>query len=505
MTILDLNETILSPKKISECKTEEQLILYIKLDLLNQALNKGKYPEYNTITITDEEEKDYTLNIRAINNDNLEDKISIPFYLENIIHPFSTEKENKYELNYNINFENIIISSVLCIQNVNFNGSVYFRNTTLQSTVGFYNSNFNKVLVFSHSNFYKMQQLEFDNIEFNNMLLVGYCEFKCRVEIKKSKCNGLSYFIGNTFNYILLFKQAELNNIICFYTSNFKLNLEFLNTNMNTIMYFRGSKINELIFNEIIFKDNNTILSIDNNFIENNYYDRYFNYLLEDEKKEILKNKNNEINKIHFYNTKITGKIDLQNIEVNEADFKGSVINGGLINPVNFKVHKFANRESALFLKQQAYAANNAIDTLQYKAQEVELHKDELIKKKNKTYKDWADILSIQLSSLYSDNGQNWVKALFMTILITIICFTVFYIPDLTDSNIIRIYYRNLFPELIKYFIPTDYSLIIKYSASKLNLFLKIFGVLVYFLGKILFWYGSVQTVQAFRKFAKGA
>ena len=208
MTILDLNETILSPKKISECKTEEQLILYIKLDLLNQALNKGKYPEYNTITITDEEEKDYTLNIRAINNDNLEDKISIPFYLENIIHPFSTEKENKYELNYNINFENIIISSVLCIQNVNFNGSVYFRNTTLQSTVGFYNSNFNKVLVFSHSNFYKMQQLEFDNIEFNNMLLVGYCEFKCRVEIKKSKCNGLSYFIGNTFNYILLFKQA---------------------------------------------------------------------------------------------------------------------------------------------------------------------------------------------------------------------------------------------------------------------------------------------------------
>ncbi|MCZ9886907.1 hypothetical protein [Brachyspira hyodysenteriae] len=92
-----------------------------------------------------------------------------------------------------------------------------------------------------------------------------------------------------------------------------------------------------------------------------------------------------------------------------------------------------------------------------------------------------------------------------MTIFITIICFTVFYIPDLTDSNIIRLYYRNLFPELIKYFIPTDYSLIIKYASSKLNLFLKIFGVLVYFLGKVLFWYGSVQTVQAFRKFAKGA
>ncbi|WP_297247697.1 hypothetical protein [uncultured Brachyspira sp.] len=523
MTILDLNETILSPKKISECKTEEQLILYIKLDLLNQALNKGKYPEYNTITITDEEEKDYTLNIRAINNDNLEDKISIPFYLENIIHPFSTEKENKYELNYNINFENIIISSVLCIQNVNFNGSVYFRNTTLQSTVGFYNSNFNKVLVFSHSNFYKMQQLEFDNIEFNNMLLVGYCEFKCRVEIEKSKFNGISYFIKNTFNHISLFRQCELNNIIGFYISNFQSNLEFINTNMNTIMYFRGSTINKLLFNEIKFNDNNSILSIDNNFIENNYYDRFFNYLLEYEKKEILKDinkNNNEINKMNFYNTRITGKVDLQNIEVKEADFKGSVINGGLINPVNFKVHKFANRESALFLKNEAYARNNAIDALKYKAKEIECHKDDLMKsakdiiqnkeypfnkKIKELYKIVGDIASIYLSSLYSDNGQNWIKALFMTILITIICFTVFYIPDLTDSNIIRIYYRNLFPELIKYFIPTDYSLIIKYSASKLNLFLKIFGVLVYFLGKILFWYGSVQTVQAFRKFAKWA
>lgn len=533
MTILDLNETILSPKKISECKTEEQLILYIKLDLISQALNKGKYFEYNIITITDEEEKYYTLNIGTINNGNLEERIQIPFYLENIIYRFSTEKENKYELNYNINFENIIISCGLCIQNVNFNGSVYFRNTTLQLNVGFYNSNFNKVLVFSYSNFYKMQRLEFNNIEFNNILSFTDCNFECRVEINNSKFNGVSLLIGNTFKYIFKLIGSELNNIICFYTSNFQSNLEFKNTTMNTIMYFRGSTINKLIFNEIIFKDNNTILSIDNNFIENNYYDRFFNYLLEYEKKEILKyiNKNNnEINKMHFYNTIITGKVDLQNIEVEEADFKGSVINGGLINPVNFKVHKFANRESALFLKNEAYARNNAIDALKYKAKEIECHKDDLMKsakdiiqnkeysftkKIKELYKIVGDIASIYLSSLYSDNGQNWIKALFMTILITIICFTLFYIPDIfyinkivNNKNYTLLYflsYNNWFSELIKYFIPTDYSLIIKYAASKLNLFLKTFGVLIYFLGKILFWYGSVQTVQAFRKFAKGS
>ena len=152
------------------------------------------------------------------------------------------KKEDKYELNYNINFENIIISCGLFIQNVNFNGSVYFRNTTLQLNVGFYNSNFNKLLVFSHSDFYKMQRLEFDNIEFNNMLSFAYCNFDCRVEIKNSKFNGISFFIRNTFNSIFIFsKKCELNNIICFYISNFKSNLEFKNTIMNTIMYFRGS------------------------------------------------------------------------------------------------------------------------------------------------------------------------------------------------------------------------------------------------------------------------
>ncbi|WP_258018548.1 hypothetical protein [Brachyspira pilosicoli] len=93
MTILDLNETILSPKNIKECKTEAQLISYLKLDLLSQALNKGKNLEYNTITITDEEEKYYTLNIGIITNNNVEDKILIPFSLENIIQYFSTKKK----------------------------------------------------------------------------------------------------------------------------------------------------------------------------------------------------------------------------------------------------------------------------------------------------------------------------------------------------------------------------------------------------------------------------
>ncbi|WP_300754747.1 hypothetical protein [uncultured Brachyspira sp.] len=320
------------------------------------------------------------------------------------------------------------------------------------------------------------------------------------------------YFVECYFKGKLCFGSSEINSKLHISNSKFENGISFANN-----QYIDSVKITKSYLNqELIFKNNkiekiidiNEINTDDEEYIKENNYNskiKLDNITFNNGTSFINLNNIKKVNEINISNTFINGRINLKNIEVEEADFKGSVINGGLINPVNFKVHKFANRESALFLKQQAYASNNAIDALQYKAKEIELHKEELRKKENKTYKDWADILSIELSSLYSDNGQNWVRALFMTILITAFCFTVFYIPDLSHSNIALLYYKKLFQELIKYFIPTDYSLLIKYAESKLTLCLKIFGCLVYFLGKVLFWYGSVQTVQAFRKFSKGA
>ncbi len=319
------------------------------------------------------------------------------------------------------------------------------------------------------------------------------------------------------FQYIRFKENVSIQSII------FNEEIYFSNINSSGDFYFRNNEFkNNCYFDDIILNKNSyfngCIFYKQINI--NPFYLNCIDFSNLKPKYGLYISCLTKIHKLYFNNVNINTKIDFYNIEVEEADFKGSVINGGLINPVNFKVHKFANRESALFLKNEAYARNNAIDALQYKAKEIECHKDDLMKsskdiiqnkeysfnkKIKKLYKIVGDIASIYLSSFYSDNGQNWVKALLMTIFITIICFNVFYIPDLTQSNIMVFYYKNWFSELIKYFIPTDYSLIIKYAASKLNLFLKIFGVLVYFLGKILFWYGSVQTVQAFRKFAKGA
>ncbi|AGA65547.1 hypothetical protein BPP43_00945 [Brachyspira pilosicoli P43/6/78] len=247
----------------------------------------------------------------------------------------------------------------------------------------------------------------FENIHLYNEVFFNNAEFKSEISFSNIFSNKNLYFNNSIFHNELNFIKSEFYGDVYFNETIIKKNINIKKSLIASNMLLNNIKINNnIIFEEIIFKDNNSYLSIKN---ENS--------------------KKNQINNFYFTNVLIDGIIDLQNIEVNEANFKGSVINGGLINPVNFKVHKFANRESALFLKQQAYARNNAIDALEYKAKEIDKHKEDLIKdwQKNKDFKTFGDIVSIGLSSLYSDNGQNWIRAFICTILFPTVFFTLSY------------------------------------------------------------------------------
>lgn len=263
---------------------------------------------------------------------------------------------NIIEINFEFDFQVIkdkvdeIENYKLNFKNIIFNKKVFFENTHLYNEVFFNNAEFKSEINFSNITY--NENLYFNNSIFHNKL----------------------HFINSKFYGDVYLNETIINE-----------NINIKNSLIARNMFLNNIKINNnIIFEDIIFEDNNSYLSIKNENI-----------------------KKNKINNFYFTNVLIDGVIDLQNIEVEKADFKGTVINGGLINPVNFKVHKFANRESALFLKQQAYAANNAIDALEYKAKEVELHKDNLIKnwKNNKNLKTLGDILSIELSYIYSDNG----------------------------------------------------------------------------------------------------
>ena len=482
MTILNVDEIeqygITEQPK--EYNSEEELIKWLKYDLLKQALGKGKNPdENNTITITDNEEYDYTLNIGEINGE----KIIFNFDININYNLFFM---NNNETNYKINFNSIVFNNFVSLKKIKFNNDINIQNSYFNNKFDLFEITFDKNVDFSNSVFNK------DNIEY--------------------------YFYKVTFNRNAFFRSVSIKHKIIFNN-----------------MYLENK------FNLSIIESYNTHIEFDNIYFQNS--NSYLNIFYVDK----------NIHKIILKNTIIDGKIELRNIEVEEADFKGSVINGGLINPVNFKVHKFANRESALFLKNEAYARNNAIDALEYKAKEVEKHKEDLIKdwKNNKNLKTFGDILSIELSSIYSDNGQNWIKAFIITLLTNLTFFGFYfsivnntwhfilsifiilllsikfikkeiqiyvYLLILIISGIVfgkvplKIIYDLFIGQsetsnfLYRFFIflnPTNYDGLSILSGQ--NYIKQFFSGICYFLGKIAFWYGSVQTVTAFRKFAKGA
>ena len=143
----------------------------------------------------------------------------------------------------------------------------------------------------------------------------------------------------------------------------------------NSNLEFNLSKLNIIDALEIIEFNKNkednfaSIINLDNISFENS--------------KSLLSitNITNEIKSISLKNIIVGGIINIQNVKTEKVNFKGSIVTSGAVNPVKFKVHNFANRESALFLKNEAYARNNIIDALEYKAKEIEMHKKELIKK----------------------------------------------------------------------------------------------------------------------------
>ena len=70
----------------------------------------------------------------------------------------------------------------------------------------------------------------------------------------------------------------------------------------------------------------------------------------------------------------------------------------------------------------------------------------------------------------------------------------------------------DFFKELLRFLTPTNFEAITnisKYNMSYIYNDNHILGIITksfsYFLGKIAFWYGSVQTIQAFRKFSKNS
>ncbi len=563
---------------------EEELIKWLKYDLKEQRIEIAYREEMfsgKKIPLKKVEERYLTLNIgmkiEDISDDYIEYiKINFEFNLHDIIYKLF-DKLSYEGINCNIHCNRLIFnkkadfSNNLFYNKVNFidsrfMGNADFSSSSFNNEVNFSCTTFNNETDFSNASFYKkvnffMTTFNSDNSEVNFYKTL----FEDEVDFSHSKFikfKNKACFSEASFKNEIKFSWAIFNNEIDFSGTLFK-EAHFDFSKFYNKVDFSGALFDKVYFSDSGFynKDNvynklnfsnitiNSYLRLDSINIQNNTEIIFSNIKFIDKKSHLsVVNIKKEVNTLCIKNTTIDGRINIENVKVETVDFKGSVINGGLVNPVNFEVDKFANRESALFLKNEAYARNNIIDALKYKAKEIEKHKEDLLEN-SKDYKDWVDIISIELSSLYSDNGLNWIKSFLYTILFPILFFTMSYniscIPIFIIAFISLLYvllynkniskrifisaityiiisivfsfiyfegYNNIdyvIKEFFSFIAPTNFSQILyekggaSYIYNSKNILEIIFASLFYFLGKIAFWYGSVQTVQSFRKFSK--
>ena len=288
------------------------------------------------------------------------------------------------------------------------------------------------------------------------------------------------------------------------------------------------------------------------------YFDNYNNKIIfskTDFRDDVKMYGKDEYNKfisisLSYLYANIYGKMILENLKIYTLNLQGTNIVGNF-SRINCKIKYVKNWQTARILKHEEYKKSNYIKALKYQSEETRLYKEKLYinKKWYKNLKNIGDIISIELSSLYSSNGQNWIKSFLYTILFPTLFFTLSYnlscisifictfihfiICILFDNKSINkyvfiyisiyiivsyIYFRyynssniQYVKDLFTFLIPTNFSQIlydnncnISYIYNSNNIKEIVVKGFLYFIGKIAFWYGSVQTVQAFRKFSKG-
>ena len=159
---------------------------------------------------------------------------------------------------------------------------------------------------------------------------------------------------------------------------------------------------------------------------------------------------------------------------------------------------------------------------------------------------------SLFMSWLSNDHGQDWFRALVFTIWVWIFSFTIFYLPNFLWLNIfileitlgiLLFCFKKMFSKqlllyffyffsllillvgaiffwegkpfepvnylegLIDYFVPTKYDTLTEYVINfptniRMSI-VTIFGILVYFIGKIFIPYGIYEVITAFKKYNK--
>jgi len=487
---------------------ENKLIEWLKENLEQQRKDIAKKKKIYESEVKDEE---LTLNI---GNSSIEIKINFHFYFRNILTELLSleKKEPKFDENnticpYKLNVINITFSGDADFNFFTFSGEASFNGSAFSEEANFNKSTFSGEADFSGSTF--SGEASFNKSIFSGKADFNKSTFSSEADFSYSIFSGLTYFNYSTFSGYANFRGSTFSKNANFIESIFSGLTDFSYSKFSGLADFSGSTFSSKAnFHNIKFETNEEkkdeiSISFDNIKLEDNSYISFNNINYDNNKKKFTESENS---KIEIVNTVIKGRIDFNNVSVNTLNFdKTVVIGNGVIGTDNLKAKHYNSWKTARFLKHEAYKISNTIEALKFKGIEKDLYLKELVAKKDKAFQTWAEILSIRLSKLSNNHGQDWFKAVLFTLVAGLIFFTIFYAPNpfvkWLNPQAVQTTWKGFLYSLAEYFIPIKYDAIIEYlEFSKVNVIIKICGMLIYFTGKIAIGYGIVEIVQAFRK-----
>ena len=474
--------------KVKVYKNVPQLVKWLKTDLRSQKKKIAKNKNIKENEVKDEEltlNIGHAKNIEPIQNYEYKEviytKINFEFNFKDILKElFKLEKK---ELKYDEN-EKILCPYKVNATRVTFSKEANFSDTIFSDESDFFDSFFSGKAIFFNTTF--SGKAYFTASTFSKEASFSNTIFSEGAYFARSIFSGTGYFFDSIFNGETYFNYSTFSGKAYFSESTF-----------SGEAYFSESIFNgEITFNNIKFEENENkdeiSIKFNNIKLENNSYIIFNNINYDDKKKEFIENENS---KIEIINTVINGRLDFNNVFLSKLNLEGSNI-VGIFNRINLKAYP-SNSDTACILKNEELKKNNTIKALEFKAIEKDLYTKELRNKKDKTPENWAEIVSLKISKLSNNHGQNWFRAVGFTLGFGFLFFSLSYlfISNVNIYNIKYMFTGRFMKNYFNYLIPTNFELI-KNVYENTNIFFYIF----YIAGKISVGYGIVEIVQAFRK-----
>lgn len=501
-------------KQPEDYNNEDELIEWLKCDL-EQQRNKGIPEKELILNIGNAENIEFIKNYER--NKLIKTEINFDFnfkqILEGVLRLENKElefddKNNRIICPYKLNVIKVTFSGEAYFSLSTFSGVAYFSDSTFSGDADFRGSTFSGEAHFSFSTF--SVKANFSSSTFSGDADFSASTFSVDADFSFSTFSGKANFSLSTFSGEANFSYSKFSGEANFSFSTFSGEANFSRSTFSgeanfsyftfsgEVNFWRSTFSGKVNFDNIHFKENKEkdriSIKFDNIKLEDNSYISFNNINYDDETKEFTESKNS---KIEIINTLIKGRVDFNNVGINEINFEGSnIMNDGVINRINFEASPL-NSDTACILKNEELKKNNTIKALKFKAIEKDLYLKELIAKKEKTLQTRAEILSIKLSKLSNNHGQDWFRAVLFTLGFGFLFFSLAYlfISDVNIYNIKCLFTSFFMKDYFNYLIPTNFELI-KNVHQNTNILFYIF----YILGKIAISYGIVEIVQAFRK-----